>query len=123
MKWINDTLGHQTGDNALIETAVILKNTFRLADLIGRVGGDEFIVLMTDHDETKNEQTVIKRLETEIEKANAMKNRSYKIMLRIGTVSYKYNHRCSIDEMMIKADQLMYESKREKKETGNYNHS
>ncbi len=123
MKWINDTLGHQTGDNALIETAVILKNTFRQADLIGRVGGDEFIVLMTDHDKNKNEQTVIKRLEAEIKKANALKNREYKIMLSIGTVSYKYNRSCSIDEMMIKADQLMYEDKREKKEAGNYNHS
>jgi len=122
MKWINDTLGHQTGDNALIETAVILKNTFRQADLIGRVGGDEFIVLISERDNKKSAQTVVKRLEIEIEKANALQDRKYKIMLSIGTVSCNDSQKCSIDDMMIKADQLMYESKKEKKETGKYNH-
>jgi diguanylate cyclase (GGDEF)-like protein/PAS domain S-box-containing protein len=123
MKWINDNLGHQTGDDALIETAVILKNTFRQADLIGRVGGDEFIVLMTERDKSKNEQTVVSRLEKETEKANALKNREYKIMLSIGTVNCNGKQNCSIDDLMIKADLLMYDNKNEKKETGNYNHS
>ncbi|MEN6467138.1 MAG: PAS domain S-box protein, partial [Syntrophaceae bacterium] len=45
MKIINDTLGHQKGDEALVEIAKILKKSFRKADIIGRMGGDEFAIL------------------------------------------------------------------------------
>jgi two-component system cell cycle response regulator len=45
MKQINDTFGHQEGDQALIETAVILTKTFRRSDIIARIGGDEFAIL------------------------------------------------------------------------------
>ena len=41
MKWINDTLGHREGDRALIDTASILRNTFRASDIVARIGGDE----------------------------------------------------------------------------------
>ncbi len=45
MKRINDELGHEFGDKALIATARILKATFRASDLVARLGGDEFIAL------------------------------------------------------------------------------
>jgi diguanylate cyclase (GGDEF)-like protein len=110
------------GDDALIETATILKSTFRQIDLIGRVGGDEFIVLITDHDNKKTEEKVMARLAKKIAKANSRKNRKFKIMLSIGTVHYDHSEACSIDELMIKADSLMYENKREKKTSGQYSH-
>ena len=50
-KVLNDTLGHVTGDDALIYFADEIKNNFRQKDLIGRVGGDEFIVFMPDTDQ------------------------------------------------------------------------
>ena len=49
-KALNDTLGHAAGDEALIHFTSEIKNNFRSEDLIGRVGGDEFIVFMTDTD-------------------------------------------------------------------------
>jgi two-component system cell cycle response regulator len=45
MKRINDELGHEFGDQALVKTAEILRGTFRASDVIARLGGDEFIVL------------------------------------------------------------------------------
>jgi len=122
MKWINDTLGHQLGDTALIETAVILKNTFREADLIGRVGGDEFIVLVADQDNKNTGEKVMARLEKNINEANTRPNRKYKIMLSVGTVFHDHNHSYSIDDLMIKADKLMYKNKKEKKTAGLYSH-
>ncbi len=118
MKSINDTLGHAVGDNALVETAVILKNTFRQADLIGRVGGDEFIVLMSENKECGGEEAVLERLEQEIDKANSQANRKYKVLLSLGTVRYDHTEPTTIDELMREADQLMYEHKRVKKVLG-----
>ena len=48
MKHINDTLGHQAGDIALVEAAAILKEVFRESDIMGRMGGDEFAILAID---------------------------------------------------------------------------
>jgi diguanylate cyclase (GGDEF)-like protein/PAS domain S-box-containing protein len=118
MKWINDTLGHAAGDNALLETAVILKNTFRQADLIGRVGGDEFIVLMSESKNSRSEEVVIERLEQEIHKANDRANRKYKVLLSMGTVRCGHTEPATIDDLMREADRLMYEHKRVKKELG-----
>jgi diguanylate cyclase (GGDEF)-like protein/PAS domain S-box-containing protein len=122
MKWINDTLGHQIGDNALIETAAILRNTFRETDLIGRAGGDEFVVLMTDRDGNNTGENVLDRLENNISAANNRPERKYKIMLSMGTVFYDHNRSCTIDDLMIKADKLMYRQKKEKKTAGLYSH-
>ena len=47
-KHVNDHFGHQTGDEVLKEFAVVLKDYFRSKDIIGRVGGDEFMVLLTN---------------------------------------------------------------------------
>jgi len=45
MKIINDALGHEKGDRAIIDTAAIMKKTFRESDIIARIGGDEFAIL------------------------------------------------------------------------------
>ncbi|MFO7875158.1 MAG: PAS domain S-box protein, partial [Desulfovermiculus sp.] len=50
LKFINDTLGHQSGDQVLISVAGILRQSFRSSDIIARIGGDEFAVLLTDTD-------------------------------------------------------------------------
>jgi diguanylate cyclase (GGDEF)-like protein len=48
LKTINDTHGHAQGDLALQEISAILKETFREADIVARIGGDEFVVLAVD---------------------------------------------------------------------------
>ncbi|MFO7877759.1 MAG: diguanylate cyclase [Desulfovermiculus sp.] len=50
LKFINDTLGHQSGDQVLISVAGILRQCFRSSEIIARLGGDEFAVLLTDTD-------------------------------------------------------------------------
>lgn len=51
-KEVNDNFGHYTGDAVLIEVANILKNVVRKDDLVGRLGGDEFIIFMKDLNDT-----------------------------------------------------------------------
>ena len=115
MKSINDLLGHEKGNKALIEVASILKEVFRESDIIARVGGDEYAVLAIGA--TMNEWIVIEsRLQYQIDLHNAIENRDYNISLSFGIASSDLENHYSIDELMSRADTLMYEQKRSKRQ-------
>lgn len=113
MKWINDTLGHEEGDRALIDVAKILRETFRSSDIIARVGGDEFAILAIDTNGTSPE-VIMTRLQNEVDIYNGKGTRFYNISISIGVAYYDYKNPCSLDELMSRADKLMYEQKRSK---------
>ena len=115
MKWLNDNRGHRIGDAALIETANILKNTFRQADLIGRVGGDEFVVLLSPSAGVKDESGAIARLDDNIARFNADPEKRFQIMISTGMVRYDPDQPCSIEDLMSRADNLMYANKKWRK--------
>ena len=75
LKRINDSFGHKEGDRALIKTAELLKETFRSADVLGRLGGDEFTALAAVEPDGGVEK-LISRLEQKFENYNALKTRS-----------------------------------------------
>jgi len=114
MKQINDVFGHQEGDKALVEVAKILKEVFRESDIIGRMGGDEFAVLVIDApDEARNILT--NRFHNILERYNSLETRNYKLLLSIGVARYNHEAHCSLDELIKEADTHMYEEKRNKK--------
>jgi two-component system, cell cycle response regulator len=113
MKSINDNLGHKKGDNALIEVASILKKVFRESDIVARIGGDEFAVLGLVA-EKSDIAALESRLQEQIDIHNAYENRDYAISLSVGIACGDPGSRYSIDDLMSKADQLMYEQKRRK---------
>ncbi len=55
LKLINDTFGHSTGDSLLVAAAGVIKNPFRTGDMVSRIGGDEFAVLLPDCDRMRIE--------------------------------------------------------------------
>ncbi|MDD5169231.1 MAG: diguanylate cyclase [Syntrophales bacterium] len=114
MKLINDTLGHEEGDRALIEVATILSETFRSVDIIARMGGDEFAILAIDSTEA-NSEIFLKRLQERIDTHNQLENRRQKISISIGFSCYDPENPCLLDELMAHADKMMYEQKRIKK--------
>lgn len=117
MKWINDYLGHNLGDQALIDVSNILKSTFRQNDIIARVGGDEFAVLGVCKDE--NDKEVIERkVRAVISEFNKTQEKPYSISLSIGIVVYDPNENIKLDDVLEEADKLMYEEKRRKKNIG-----
>ena len=114
MKWINDNLGHEDGDKALVNTARILVKTFRESDIISRVGGDEFAILAIDaHDKTA--EGLLNRLHKLINKSNSHKGRKYDLSISIGFAVFDPRHPDSLDELMSRADMNMYEEKKNKK--------
>jgi diguanylate cyclase (GGDEF)-like protein/PAS domain S-box-containing protein len=113
MKLINDTLGHQEGDKALIDISTILKEVFRESDIIGRIGGDEFAVLAIDTtDETRD--VLVNRLHNTLDDYNRPEGRNYQLSLSIGIAHYNPETPLNLDELMAQADELMYEEKRKK---------
>ncbi len=116
MKWINDTLGHEAGDRALTEVAVVLKETFRASDIIARTGGDEFAILTIDTTGISPE-IIMTRLQDQVDKHNNERGRRYKISISMGTAYYDPHNPCSLDELMSRADKLMYDQKRSKSQS------
>jgi two-component system, cell cycle response regulator len=116
MKWINDNLGHKEGDLALSDTAKILKNTFRESEIIGRIGGDEFAVLAVETDDT-NTEILYQRLQKSIDEHNATASRRFTVSMSIGMSSYNPLVPCTLEELLSRADNLMYENKKRKKNT------
>ena len=113
MKWINDNLGHLKGDEALIGAAKILKKVFREADIVARVGGDEFAVLALG---TSGEYPDLlkDRLQQQIDLHNHSQSGDYHLSLSIGIVESDPKSIVSIDVLMSRADERMYENKRGK---------
>ncbi len=113
LKKINDSFGHQEGDRALIKTAELLKETFRSADVLGRLGGDEFTALAAVEPEGGVEK-LIARLEQKFENYNAMKIVPYKLSISIGVAQLDPDATRTIEELLTTADLAMYENKRGK---------
>lgn len=114
MKSINDSMGHKAGDLALVDTADVLRTTFRKSDIIGRIGGDEFAVLAVEASKG-NINTINKRLQENIANFNAVNGRSYELSMSIGVARYFPKSDLTIDELISKADEQMYLQKRRKK--------
>jgi diguanylate cyclase (GGDEF)-like protein len=112
LKWINDHYGHNEGDQALIDLANLLKKTFRESDVIARIGGDEFVVLSESADE--NDEILMTRLYENIKDYNAKRSRRYNLSISVGATQFDPNYPVSIDELLSKADALMYAQKRRK---------
>lgn len=113
LKMINDTLGHLEGDRALIDTAHLIRETFRESDIVARIGGDEFVVFTMETYEI-NAEVLISRLQENLDAFNAKSTRRYKLAVSVGIARYDPEKPSSIDELLARADRLMYEHKQSK---------
>jgi diguanylate cyclase (GGDEF)-like protein len=109
MKWINDNLGHTEGDNALRNTAIILKRSFRDYDILARIGGDEFAIIALEDAKTGADD-MISRISADMSRFNTMENKAYQLSVSIGATPCDPSD-CDISMMLTKADKLMYEKK------------
>ncbi len=111
-KGVNDTLGHEAGDNLLAEMAERFKGLCRSTDVIARLGGDEFVYVFTDvadpqSIELKGEQ-VLQECAIDVELPNRA---SLTVSPSIG-LSFYPQHGEDSTQLLSAADQAMYEAKR-----------
>jgi diguanylate cyclase (GGDEF)-like protein/PAS domain S-box-containing protein len=110
LKGINDHYGHDVGDAVLVETAKILKESFRSSDITARLGGDEFVALILEASEPCSEPFWA-RLEDKLRSRLAGAAFPFKLSLSIGMVCCDPKTPYSLEELLAKADQAMYAQK------------
>jgi diguanylate cyclase (GGDEF)-like protein len=116
MKFINDTFGHQEGNHALVETASVLRDSFRQSDILARYGGDEFAVLVSDAIES-SVAVVIHRVQEKMAVRNAQPGRRYPLSLSIGIVPGDSAQSQDLEQLLHQADALMYRHKQDRRLT------
>lgn len=116
LKMINDTFGHTAGDEAIIHFAHILTDTFRDSDVIGRMGGDEFVVLTIDVAE--NDLTSIQiRLQRNVDAYNFQSALGYALSFSLGVIQVTLDSSITMEELLAQADTAMYKHKQTRKRT------
>lgn len=113
-KEINDNLGHAMGDQALQDFAQCLTRTFRDCDIIGRMGGDEFWVMLCNAQES-TVPTLLNRLQDEVAACNDARQRPYRLTYSVGSASCPPQRDASMESLGERADTAMYEHKRRKR--------
>ncbi|MFZ5596363.1 MAG: sensor domain-containing diguanylate cyclase/phosphohydrolase [Bacillota bacterium] len=108
LKLVNDTMGHDAGDALLIATAGILKESLREGDVVSRIGGDEFAILLPNSDEA-TVQGVCERIRNSLSKYNT-DNQSPPLSISIGCATGS-DSSVSIDVLFKEADNNMYREK------------
>lgn len=106
-KSINDTLGHDIGDEVLIEIAGIVKSEIRSSDLIARLGGDEFAILLLDIDFEKAKE-ILYMIQDKVR--IEMARRKLNVTLSIGAMVFSVLP-STIGPMLKSVDEIMYEVK------------
>ncbi len=112
-KKLNDTLGHQEGDKFLITLAKVLKKSFRESDVVGRIGGDEFFVLLKNVSSTTTAEKKAEELFVSVQKV-CDEYPEIPLSLSIGISMYPENGQ-TVEELYKKSDDALYYAKRKGK--------
>jgi diguanylate cyclase (GGDEF)-like protein len=113
LKHVNDALGHDAGSALLSEMADMLKLSFRETDVIGRIGGDEFVVAGVSSE--AGIALSVQRLEKAVTNRNLQGVRAYTLDFSFGHVTSEVDGRESLAGLLKMADSAMYVTKRNKK--------
>jgi diguanylate cyclase (GGDEF)-like protein len=113
-KQINDTLGHEAGDQLLKEVATRLKACVRESDTVARLGGDEFVVLLPELEDEKYAAIVAQKILAATAKPFSLMGQEFRVTASIGISTYPQD---GLDEQTLtkNADIAMYQAKAEGK--------
>jgi diguanylate cyclase (GGDEF)-like protein len=117
MKPINDILGHEEGDRALVDVARVLRSAFEDTAVVARLGGDEFVILTLESPADQTDAIRTKIVE-KVRTFNCTSDRPYHLSLSVGVAVSGAGSSASVEELLTAADALMYDEKRLRKMRG-----
>lgn len=118
MKSVNDSFGHAVGDELICSVAEIFREAFREADVIARIGGDEFAALLVDFDSESS--LAIQRFQSGIAAASLDRGaQGLAVSAALGVASYDPRSGKTLEDLMRLADQDMYLDKLSNRESAN----
>jgi diguanylate cyclase (GGDEF)-like protein/PAS domain S-box-containing protein len=115
-KKVNDSLGHETGDKLLIEAADRLKLSVRACDTVGRLGGDEFIVLLPGFKDGSEAQPIAENLLNRFRNSFLIDNRELTLTTSIGIAVYP-DDGSNPSDILRNSDAAMYHAKEQGRNT------
>jgi diguanylate cyclase (GGDEF)-like protein len=113
LKQINDSHGHPAGDAALMKLATILTEQVRGSDIVGRLGGDEFGVLLAHADEAVATEKALQL--TDIIESNPLHWESHEIPINVSFGAYTFTGGENVGDALAAADRAMYVQKNARK--------
>jgi len=111
-KDINDSLGHNTGDELLIATAGRLLSNVKQSDTVSRLGGDEFVIILKDLNQPENAESVALRIVESIKQPFILNESECLIGISIGIAVFP-EHADTTNELLKRADRALYQSKKQ----------
>jgi len=117
LKGVNDSAGHAGGDRALRDTASLLRRIFRDSDLVARIGGDEYAVLVR-HAGPESAGVLAARMERQVRDFNRRAGRPYQVSISLGFAAHKASTLDSVAGLLDRADRALYRDKRRKHDKG-----
>lgn len=110
LKFINDTFGHVAGDTAIIHFAHLLLETFRESDIIGRMGGDEFVIMIMDASDS-DLASMQARLQSIVDAHNRQVESGHALAFSLGIIRVDASSSITMEEILSEADAAMYQHK------------
>ena len=108
-KLVNDIYGHEMGDKILVRFAELLKKNFRTNDIVGRIGGDEFVAFLKDVKDGKDVKRIIARLNEQlVESARSILSGDVRIPLGVSAGAVMTEEESDYYELFNKADKSLY---------------
>ncbi len=111
LKKINDGLGHEHGDRAIRDAAVVLQGIFRGEDVLARMGGDEFVALLPNFLPSAG-NLLLERLASAVRSYRERVPRPYRLSISAGVTFMKWDSGQTLEDLLAEADRLMYARKR-----------
>ena len=109
MKIINDTLGHEFGDKALVDTSKVMHKSFRTTDILSRIGGDEFVVVAVKA-QYEFIPIIIDRVKDFVNQINE-ENSKFELSMSIGVSKVNLDAESPLEDAIRDADKKMYDAK------------
>ncbi|MDB5933686.1 MAG: bifunctional diguanylate cyclase/phosphodiesterase, partial [Massilia sp.] len=110
-KFVNDSMGHKAGDVLLMTVAARLRSALRDTDTVARLSGDEFVVILTEHEDQKLSVDIVQRLMDSVAQPVMLGSKEFFVTCSIGVAVYPTDG-APADSLIEHADIAMYRAKK-----------